>query len=289
VRGREPENDICEGSEKAKAGLLCFGVRLRRSPDLPINRSPDLLPDATIQTVFKIALIGLFLLTAAVGQDQQQPPAPTPSAQPTAPSPDGKPQVKVNYLNVCTPGKDEEAVINGALAAVQPKPAFSADFELSRGRTSLKDAPDAKYVRLRRDFAAESPLLTAQYSMSTDATNTVEILVLRPRDPKDFLQVVMEDRMSASAAKPLSLLQVDTPTSRVRVERLNKSSAVLTRCEDVDQSAYEPVFHQASEIMAQYRAALGLRTAFRSDLAWLNADAKAAVPAPKRKPAAAKH
>jgi hypothetical protein len=55
-----------------------------------------------------------------MAQDQaQQPPAPTPGAQPTAPSPDGKPQVKVNYLNVCTPGKDEEAVIKGALAAVQ--------------------------------------------------------------------------------------------------------------------------------------------------------------------------
>src|SRR6478736_7634653 len=244
--------------------------------------------NATIQTVFRIALIGLFLLAVAMGQDQQ-PPAPTPGAQPTAPSPDGKPQVKVNYLNVCTPGKDEEAVIQGALAAVQPKPAFSADFELSRGRTSLKDAPDAKYVRLRRDFAAESPLLTAQYSISTDTTNTVEILVLRPRDPKDFLQVAMEDRVSANAAKPLSLLQVDTPTSRVRIERLNKSSAVLSRCEEVDQSAYEAVFHQASEIMAQYRAALGLRTAFRSDIAWLNADAKAAAPAPKRKSTAGKH
>ena len=61
----------------------------------------------------------------------------------------------MNYLNVCTPGTDEQAIIKGALAAVQPKPAFSADFEISRGRTSLKDAPDAKYVRLRRDFAAE--------------------------------------------------------------------------------------------------------------------------------------
>ena len=170
---------------------------------------------------------------------------------------------------------------------------FSADFELSRGRTSLKDAPDAKYVRLRRDFAAESPLLTAQYSMSTDSTNTIEILVLRPRDPKDFLQVVMENRVSADAAKPLSLLQVDTPTSRVRIERLNKSSAVLTRCPEVDQSAYEAgdeaLAEQASEIMAQYRAALGLRTAFRSDIAWLNPASKAAAPANKRKPAAGKH
>jgi hypothetical protein len=238
--------------------------------------------------VFRIALTTLILLTGAAAQDQQ-PPTAQPAPSPTAPATEGKPQVKVNYLNVCTPGKDEEAIIKSALAAVQSKPAFSTDFELSRGRTSLKDAPDAKYVRLRRDFAAESTLLTAQYSMSTDATNTVEILVLRPRDPKDFLQVVMEDRMSASAAKPLSLLQVDTPTSRVRVERLNKSSAVLSRCEEVDQSAYEPVFHQASEIMAQYRAALGLRTAFRSDLAWLNANTKAAAPVPKRKPAAAKH
>lgn len=235
------------------------------------------------------ALTILFLLATAAAQGQQPPASQPTTPQSATPAPEGKPQVKVNYLNVCTPGTDEEAIIKGALAAVQPKPAFSADFELSRGRTSLKDAPDAKYVRLRRDFAPESPLLTAQYSMSTDSTNTIEILVLRPRDPKDFLQVVMEDRVSADAAKPLSLLLVDTPTSRVRIERLNKSSAVLTRCPEVDQSAYEPVFHQASEIMAQYRAALGLRTAFRSDIAWLNPAAKAAAPGPRRKPAAGKH
>jgi hypothetical protein len=223
------------------------------------------------------------LLLTAAAQDQQPP-----AAQPTAPQPDGKPQVKVNYLNVCTPGTDEQAIIKGALAAVQAKPAFSPDFEVSRGRTSLKDAPDARYVRLRRDFATDSPLLTAQYSMSTDAANTTEILVLRPRDPKDYLQVVMEDRMTADAAKPLSLLLVDTPASRVRIERLNKSSAVLTRCSEVDQSAYEPVFHQASEIMAQYRAALGLRTAFKTDIAWLNPAANPAQPGTKHKPAAGK-
>src|SRR5437763_1119178 len=232
--------------------------------------------NATIQTVFRCVLTILFLLAAAAAQDQQ-PPTPPPAPSPTAPSTEGKPQVKVNYLNVCTPSTEEQAIIKGALAAVQPKPVFSADFEISRGRTSLKDAPDAKYVRLRRDFAAEAPLLTAQYSMSTDSTNTIEILVLRARDPKDFLQVVLENRVTASASTPLSLLQVDTPTSRVRVERLNKGSAVLTRCEEVDQSAYEPVFHQASEIMAQYRAALGLRNAFRTDIAWLNPATKSGV------------
>jgi hypothetical protein len=254
-----------------------------RSPDHPISRSPGLAPDATIQTVFRHALTILFLLAAAAAQDQQ-PPAP----QPTAPSPEGKPQVKVNYLNVCTPGTEEETIIKGALATVQPKPVFSADFEISRGRTSLKDAPDAKYVRLRRDFAAEAPLLTAQYSMSTDSANTIEILVLRARDPKDFLQVVLENRVTAGATTPLALLQVDTPTSRVRVERLNKGSAVLTRCPEADQSAYEPVFKQASEIMAQYRAALGLRNAFRTDIAWLNPAPKAPA-APKHKAATGKH
>src|SRR5215467_16046139 len=127
-------------------------------------------------------------MLAIAAAQSQQPSTP----QSTAPSPDGKPQVKVNYLNVCAPSTEEETIIKGALAAIQPKPVFSTDFEISRGRTSLKDAPDAKYVRLRRDFAAEAPLLTAQYSMSTGATNTIEILVLRARDPKDFLQVVLE-------------------------------------------------------------------------------------------------
>jgi hypothetical protein len=212
--------------------------------------------------VFRRAFsIAILLAAAALTAQQQQSPTPTP---------DSKPQVKVNYLNVCTPGAEEQAILNGALAAVQAKPAFSPDFEISRGRTSLKDAPDARFVRLRRDFAPDSPLMTAQYSMSTDSTNTIEILVLRSRDPKDFLEVVMEDRVSAGSASPVAVLSVDTPAGRVRVERLNRSSAVLSRCQEVDQSAYEPVFRQASEIMAQYRAAMGLRTAFRSDISWLN-------------------
>ena len=234
--------------------------------------------------MLKHALIIVFLLGVAAAAQQSG--AQQPAAQPTATQqPDGKPQVKVNYLNVCTPGTDEQAILKGALAAIQAKPSFSADFELSRGRTSLKDAPDAKYVRLRRDFVQESPLITAQYSMSLDGTNTIEILVLHARDPKEFLEIIMESRVSTGAAAPLAVLQVDTPTSRVRVERLNKSSAVLTRCQDVDQSAYESTFHQASEIMAQYRSALGLRTAFRSDIAWLNPPSKTST-TPKKKPAA---
>ncbi len=223
--------------------------------------------------MLKHALSIAILLTGAARGQQQQPPAPQPS--------ETKPQVKVNYLNVCTPGKEEQEIINAGLAAIQSKPVFSSDFEISRGRTTLKDAPDAKFVRLRRDFTADSPLMTAQYSMSTDSTNTIEILVLRPRDPKDFLEIVMEARVSAGSASPAAVLATDTPAMRVRIERLNKSSAVLTRCQEADQSAYDPVFREASVIMARYRAALGLRTEFRSDIAWLN-------PAPKKTGAAQK-
>lgn len=193
--------------------------------------------------------------------------------------------MKVNYLNVCAPTADEQAILKSGLAAIQAKPSFSPDFEISRGRTSMKDAPDAKYVRLRRDFAADSPLVTAQYSISADNTNTVEIMVLHARDPKEFLEVILESRVSAGAAAPQAVLQVDTPASRIRVERLNKSSAVLTRCQEGDQSAYEPMFHQATQIMAQYRSALGLRTAFHTDIAWLSTESKGSG-TPKKKPAA---
>jgi hypothetical protein len=213
--------------------------------------------------VLKYALIIAILLAGTVCIGQQQEPAP-------AQTPGNKPQVKINVMNVCTPGKEDQEVINGALATVPAKPAFDADFEIARGHTTIKDAPDSKFVRLRRDFVSESPLMTAQYSISTDSSNTIETLVLRMRDPKEFYEIVMEDRVSAGAATPATVLSTDTPASRVRIERLGKNALGLTRCQEVDQSAYEPIFHRASEIMAQYRAALGLRTAFRSDIAWLN-------------------
>jgi hypothetical protein len=191
--------------------------------------------------------------------------------------PEAQPDVKINYLNVCTPSADEQAAIKSAMARVQTKSPFSRDFEITRGRTTLKDAPEAKFVRLRKDFVAESALMTAQYSMSRDADNTIEILVLRMRDPKDFHEISFEDRVSTAAASPVSLLGVDTPVARVRVERLSKPSVVLARCEAADQNAYQPLFRQASDIMAQYRAALGLAS-FRSDIAWLGNETGAKRP-----------
>jgi hypothetical protein len=215
-------------------------------------------PDVTIPSVLKHAMRMAILLAGAACAQQAQP------------SPAQKPQVKINVINVCTPGKEDQEILSSALAAVPARLAFSTDFEISRGHTTLKDEPDANFVRLRRDFAAESPLMTAQYSISTDSANTIETLVLRTRDPKEFYEISFEDRVSAGSATAQAVLSVDTPVSRVRIERLGKNAAGLTRCQEIDQSAYEPVFRRASEIMAQYRAAMGLRTVFRSDIAWLN-------------------
>src|SRR5690348_11654781 len=167
-----------------------------------------------------------------------------------------QPKIKMNYLNVCTPSADEQAALKSALAKVSGNPAFAADFEISRGQATLKDGPPSKFVRLRRDFNPQLPMMTVQYSMSIDEKATIEILVLRMRDPKEFLELSIEDRVSAGAASPVAVVAADTPAARIRIERLGKSSVVLARCEGSDQSAYEPLFKQGSDLMAHYRAAL---------------------------------
>lgn len=224
----------------------------------PSLRSGFWKSNATIARVLKVFIAAtLFLGASAVAQQ---------------PQPSGQPQVKVNILNVCTPSAEEQAVIKAALERVPGKPAFVADFEVARGLATVKDALPSKFVRLRREFPAESPLLTAQYSMSTDAESTTELLVLRGRDAKEFHEIALEDQLSTAAASPTAIVAADTPVNRIKVERFGKSSVGLSRCQGVDQSAYEPFFRQASDIVARYRAALGLRTAFRSDIAWLTAE-----------------
>jgi hypothetical protein len=235
-----------------------------------LNYQTTQLPNSCYNpTVLKRASItAIFLAILAVGQ-QEQPPAQ---------QPESKPKVRVNYLNVCSPSDEEQAVLKNALATIPGQPAFTGDFEVARGRVTLKDTPVSRFVRLRREFGPESPLLTAQYSMSLDEKSAVELFVFRMRDPKTFHEIAIEDRVSAGAASPLSLLSVNTPAARVRIERLGKSSVVLARCEGGDQSEYEPIFKQASEIIARYRAALGLRNTFRSDISWLASPDKATDP-----------
>ena len=99
----------------------------------------------------------------------------------------------------------------------------------------------------------------------------VETLVLRMREGKDLLQMALEDQVSAAASTE-SVLAVDTPVSRVTLERFAKPSIGLARCPQTDQSAYEPMFLQASRIMARYRQALEVKQMVPAEMARLRQD-----------------
>jgi hypothetical protein len=199
-----------------------------------------------------------------------------------------EPQVKVNVLNVCTPSAEEQKEIASALARVPKQPLFTADFEVSRGRSTLTDMPGflqpgkgahvagepsvASYVRIRREFSVQALFARVQYSFSDDGQNMVETMVLHVRDPKDLIQVSLEDSAS-SVTTASAMLTANTPASRVRLERFGKSSIALARCSGneggpvPDQSAYEPLFRSASEVLANYRALLGVKKTVPEELA----------------------
>jgi hypothetical protein len=104
---------------------------------------------------------------------------------------------------------------------------------------------------------------TVQYSFSNDGKSMVETLVLHVRDPKDLVQLSIEDSASA-VTTPATMLAAGTPASRIKLERFGKSSVVLARClgsegnKPPDQSRYEPLFVNASTILADYRHLLSV-------------------------------
>lgn len=224
---------------------------------------------------FLLVLTGLFL-TCASALSAQEPP------------PQQQPQVKVNVLNVCTPSAEEQKEISSALSRVPKQPLFSQDFEVARGRSSLAESPGflqagqsaqlsdepsvANWVRLRREFSMQALFSTVQYSFSNDGKNMVETLVLHVRDPKDLVQLSIEDSASA-VTSPATMLAASSPASRIKLERFGKSSVVLARCTGSeggptpDQSAYEPLFASASSILTNYRGLLNARRTVPDELA----------------------
>ena len=214
-----------------------------------------------------------------------------------------QPQVKVNMLNVCSPTAEEQKEIAAALARVPKQPLFGSDFEVTRGRSTLTDMPSflrggqgshvagepsvASYVRIRREFSVQALFSSVQYSFSNDGQNMVETLVLHVRDPKDLIQVSLEDSASAVASSE-AMLGSNTPATRVRLERFGKSSVALARCLAAeagpapDQSAYEPLFRSASEVMANYRGLLSVKTTVPEELAKISGISKA-KPSPMNK------
>ena len=218
-----------------------------------------------------VLFLGLALSHAAVAQ--QQP---------------GQPPVKVHVLNVCTPSSEEQQEISSALGKVPAQPSFIVDFEISRGRSSLEENPGimqavpgaqlssdsatAEYIRIRHELPRAAFFSTVQYSFSTDPKNMVETLVFRVRDPKDLMQLSIEDSASA-VTSAATMLAASTPASRIKLERFGKSSVVLARCTGSeagpapDQRAYEPLFQKASAVMANYRGLLGVRRTVPDELA----------------------
>jgi hypothetical protein len=242
----------------------------------------------------KLILILAAVLLVVPGVSQQ-----APDTQST------QPPVKVNVLNVCSPSAEEQKEIATALARIPKQPLFSLDFEISHGRSTLAEAPNflqpgkgaqmsdepsvARYVRVRREFAVQALFSSVQYSFSNDGQNMVETLVLHVRDPKDLIQVSMEDSASAISSAE-TMIAANTPASRIRLERFGKSSIALARCPGSengpppDQSAYEPLFRSASEVLANYRTLLGARHTVTAELAQI----PTATPATAAKPKPAK-
>ena len=214
-------------------------------------------------------------------------------------------------LNVCSPSAEEQKEIAAALARVPKEPLFGGDFEVTRGRSTLSDIPNflkpgqsthvagepsvASYVRIRREFSVQALFSSVQYSFSNDGQNMVETLVLHVRDPKDLMEVSLEDS-ATSVTSSEAMLGSNTPASRIRLERFGKSSVALARCLGTeggpvpDQSAYEPLFRSASEVLANYRGLLSVKKIVPEELANISAEFKpkaaskprAARPAPDR-------
>jgi hypothetical protein len=110
--------------------------------------------------------------------------------------------------------------------------------------------------------------------------------VFRVREPKDLMQVSIEDSASAVTSAAV-MLGAGTPASRIRLERFGKPSVVLARCNGEgdgpapDQSAYAPVFSSASAVLANYRGVLAAKTLIPAELTRV-AGGGAAKPAAKK-------
>ncbi|HEY3973783.1 MAG TPA: hypothetical protein VGM18_12315 [Candidatus Sulfotelmatobacter sp.] len=256
------------------------------------------------RTLLSVAGIGLLSLAAPQAGAQE------PAANPPAAQNSTQPQVKMNMLNVCTPSTEEQKEIAAALARVPKQPLFGMDFEVSRGRSTLTDMPSflpagsnahvsgdpsvASYVRIRREFSVQALFSSVQYSFSNDGQTMVETLVLHVRDPKDLIQVSLEDSASAVTSSE-AMLASNTPATRVRLERFGKSSVALARCQAAegaaapDQSAYEPLFRTASEVLANYRALLRVKKIVPEELANISGESKPKTAAPAGKAAKPAH
>lgn len=226
----------------------------------------------------------ILLLSFGHGLSAQQAPA-----APATDTAEQAPPVHVTYLNVCNPSESEQEEVAAALGRIPRQGRFTPDFEISRGLSSLENAANSRYVRLRREFPSDSKFSTVQYSISSDGKNLLETLVFSGRDVKEMQQLAIEESVSANLMKPSALIAADTPASRIKVERFGKSSLVLARCEKVEQGKYQFLFTQASSLLAGYRKNLELQKMLRNELKWLAGENEGPAGPAKKKTGAGVH
>ncbi len=177
-----------------------------------------------------------------------------------------QPQLRLNLVNSCTPGDAASKEMAAALARIPAHPSLSSDFEVARGRTTSAKNPASTWVRIRRDLNAGG-ITNVQYLFSIEGDSIEETIVFHWHGNKsgELLQLSLVNQVTAGS--PEAVLSSDTPPRRMRVERFGAPSLILARCTDVDQRSYEPLFLDAAARFAGYRAALGVRTTVKQELA----------------------
>ena len=115
-------------------------------------------------------------------------------------------KVRVNYVNACSPSEADLKEISAVLDRIPLDPHFAADFEVARGRTTDEHAA-SDWVRMRREISGQSIITNVQYSVSSDPRGVLETSVFRWRDPKEVLQVAIED--SVTVGTPAAVVSTD--------------------------------------------------------------------------------
>src|SRR5947209_1194837 len=100
-----------------------------------------------VRTIIRRGFAASLVLSAALWAQETAPQQPTPEKTP---------QIKLNFLNVCTPNETEKKELASALKKVSQKVNYSGDFEVTRGRTVSSKEGTAKYVRLRREITGDA-------------------------------------------------------------------------------------------------------------------------------------
>jgi hypothetical protein len=191
------------------------------------------------------------------------------------------PKIHVNFLNTCRPAQADLEEMGRALSLVTEMPVFSADFEISRGLTTMNEGEaraagayagsegiPSIWVRIRKEFPEKAVLSNAQYSLSVEGKSISEVLALHLREGsagegKDVLQILISDSATGS---PAQVARVETLPDRIRIERFGKASIVLARCGGMDQSGYEPLFLAAGGIFQNYKVAMAVKSVVPAEL-----------------------